>query len=543
VVAAVHVASGTRVAIKYLSPQLFGDPGFLAAFRGEAQLLRSLADPHIVRLLDYVEAPGRGAAIVMELVSGVSLHEMVTQQGPTGPESALVVLKGSLLGLAAAHARGIVHRDYKPENVLVDAQGDSKLTDFGVATRRGQHAPAGGTPLYMAPEQWDGTPATPAADIYAATVVFFECLTGMTPFSGGLAQLAAQHAAAAVPVELIDEPLRDLISCGMAKDPAARPASATTLLTQLETTAAAAYGSEWESRGLAQLAGRAAALLLLLLHGSATAAAASGTGSSTVTTTLAPKAGVLSHIGLPTAIIGAGVAVAVAAAVIVARPTGHTPPPAAQWTGTQLAAALLPLSDFPAGYQEGPSDNSGTSLYAFPYTNPLNNVSCGVEQTLSVFSPTLGFSPEVDWGVTASASYEVALNVAPTSGEGVLIYPKYLSEAIYQFATPAEAVAFLAALRTCLTSQGPSISGVETTSVNGDQAVTAFLQTPTYASGFFTIGNPLFVLHGTDVLALSASALVQSQSQVAIPQAAQRIAELSARIDALGHAPTVSRSQ
>ena len=88
-----------------------------------------------------------------------------------------MVLKGSLLGLAAAHAMGIVHRDYKPENVLVDAEGTSKLTDFGVAARREQH-PACGTPLYMAPEQWDGSPATPATDIYAATAVFFECLTG-----------------------------------------------------------------------------------------------------------------------------------------------------------------------------------------------------------------------------------------------------------------------------------------------------------------------------------------------------------------------------
>jgi serine/threonine-protein kinase len=104
----------------------------------------------------------------MELVDGVSLHEMITRQGPTGPQSALAVLKGSLLGLAAAHALGIVHRDYKPENVLVDGAGHSKLTDFGVAARAGEAA-SGGTPLYMAPEQWAGAPASPATDIYAAT--------------------------------------------------------------------------------------------------------------------------------------------------------------------------------------------------------------------------------------------------------------------------------------------------------------------------------------------------------------------------------------
>jgi tRNA A-37 threonylcarbamoyl transferase component Bud32 len=296
VVAAVHVASGTQVAIKYLAPRLFRDPGFLAAFRDEARLLQSLADPHVVRLLDYAEEPGHGAAIVMELVDGVSLHEMITRQGPTGAESALLVLKGSLLGLAAAHALGIVHRDYKPENVLVDADGTSKLTDFGVAVRAGQDAAAGGTPYYMAPEQWDGTPATPAADIYAATAVFFECLTGMTPFSGGLAQLAAQHAAADVPVAMVDEPLRALVARGMAKTPSARPASAAELVTELEAAAAAAYGPDWEDRGRAHLASRAAALLLLLVHGQA--AAAGGTGSTTVTTTLTPKAAVASRAGL-----------------------------------------------------------------------------------------------------------------------------------------------------------------------------------------------------------------------------------------------------
>jgi hypothetical protein len=329
VVTAVHEASGAQVAVKYLSPALFGDPGFLAAFRAEAQLLRSLASPHVVRLFDYVEEPGRGAAIVMELVRGVSLHEMITRQGPAGPEPALVVLKGSLLGLAAAHALGIVHRDYKPENVLVDAEGISKLTDFGIAARAGQGAPAGGTPYYMAPEQWDGTPASPAADIYAATAVFFECLTVMTPFSGGLAQLAAQHAAAAVPVAMVDEPLRELIARGMAKDPAARPASAAELVTELESAATAACGQDWESRGQAQLAGRAAALLLLL-HGSATTVA-SGTGTTNVTTTLshARRAAHLTRRAL-TAGHGTGGVVAaavVAAAVTVALlPAGHKGP-------------------------------------------------------------------------------------------------------------------------------------------------------------------------------------------------------------------------
>jgi serine/threonine-protein kinase len=275
VVAAIHNDSGQPVAVKYLAPKLFRDPAFLAGFRDEAEVLRSLDVPQVVRLFDYVEDPGEGAAIVMELVDGVSLHQMITRQGSTSPESALVVLKGSLLGLASAHQLGIVHRDYKPENVLVDGAGNSKLTDFGVAVKAGKKAPAAGTPLYMAPEQWNGDPATPATDIYAATAVFFECLTGKTPFSGRLGQLAMQHETAAVPVAMVDQPLQSLIERGMAKDPRDRPAHAMEFVGELNWVADHAYGPDWEERGRSQMAKRAAALLLLLLGGVAGAAGGS----------------------------------------------------------------------------------------------------------------------------------------------------------------------------------------------------------------------------------------------------------------------------
>jgi tRNA A-37 threonylcarbamoyl transferase component Bud32 len=310
VVAAIHQASGQRVAIKYLAPKLFRDPDFLVGFRAEADLLRSLDVPYIVRLFDYIEAPGQGAAIVMELVDGVSLHEMISRRGATSPESALVVLKGSLLGLAAAHALGIVHRDYKPENVLVDREGTSKLSDFGVAVREGRQVPSAGTPLYMAPEQWDGMPSSPATDIYAASAVFFECLTGKTPFSGRLGQLHAQHAAAAVPVEMVDEPLRGLIARGMAKDPVARPVNAMEFVTELEFTAVAAYGADWEERGRRHLAERAAALLLLLLGASAVAG---GVGAAAAASWLARhKPAAISIAAITTAAL-VGVAVSAVA--------------------------------------------------------------------------------------------------------------------------------------------------------------------------------------------------------------------------------------
>ena len=155
VVLARHDASGVLVAIKYLRHDLLADQEFAEMFRGEAATLASLDDPNVVRLYEYVESPS-GTAIVMELIDGVSLRDILARQGSTTAEAALVVLEGSLLGLAAAHRRGVVHRDYKPENVLVNGDGISKLTDFGIAARTGDRAIPAGTLMYAAPEQMAG---------------------------------------------------------------------------------------------------------------------------------------------------------------------------------------------------------------------------------------------------------------------------------------------------------------------------------------------------------------------------------------------------
>ncbi|GGO01344.1 hypothetical protein GCM10010116_02460 [Microbispora rosea subsp. aerata] len=261
VVLAVHERSGAPVAIKYLSETLRRDEEFVARFRQEARLLVELNDPNVVRLYEYLETE-QGAAIVMELVDGPTLRALLREQGPTGPEAALAVLKGSLLGLAAAHSTGVVHRDYKPENVLVAADGTSKLADFGIAVRAGgaPGAPAG-TPPYMAPEQWTGAAASPASDVYAATAVFFECLTGHRPYRASEhAVLRHMHMTAPVPVEEVPEPLRHLVARGMAKDPALRPASAAAFVYELERAAVAAYGPAWEERGRGRLVALAAAL-------------------------------------------------------------------------------------------------------------------------------------------------------------------------------------------------------------------------------------------------------------------------------------------
>jgi serine/threonine-protein kinase len=323
-----HDATGTRVAIKYLRRELLADPEFAAMFRGEADVLASLEDPNVVRLYEYVQSPS-GAAIVMELVEGVSLREILARHGQTTPEAALVVLQGSLLGLAAAHRRGVVHRDYKPENVLIDGAGASKLSDFGIAARAGDSPIPAGTLAYAPPEQFGGSPATPASDVYAATATFYECLTGRPPFTGeSVERLLYQHLAEPVPLEPVPEPLRPLVAAGLAKDPGDRPADGAALVTELRAVAGGAYGPGWEDRGRSGLA--AAALLLAALWPGGGPAAVQGSAVQRIPLRHrlmhAPRAAVkaAATAGIVTAVAGAVVAV-----ILVAKPSSHPAPPPA----------------------------------------------------------------------------------------------------------------------------------------------------------------------------------------------------------------------
>jgi serine/threonine-protein kinase len=254
VVLARHDESGILVAVKYLRHDLLADPGFATMFRDEAAVLASLDDPNVVRLYEYIDSPA-GPVIVMELIDGVSVREILSDQGATTAEAALVVLQDSLLGLAAARARGVVHGAYKPENVLVNVEGVSKLTDFGIAPRGRDRPVPAGTLAYAAPEQLRGAPASPAGDVYAATATFYECLTGHPPFTGQTTEaLLAQHRAEPVSLETVPEPLRPLVMAGMAKDPGDRPADAATLVSELRMVAADVYGQDWEDRGRSHLA-------------------------------------------------------------------------------------------------------------------------------------------------------------------------------------------------------------------------------------------------------------------------------------------------
>jgi eukaryotic-like serine/threonine-protein kinase len=381
VVLARHNASGVLVAIKYLRADLLGDPMFAEMFRVEAGALASIEDPNVVRLYEYVESPA-GAAIVMELVAGVSLREILAHQGATTAEAALVVLLGSLLGLAAAHQRGVVHRDYKPENVLVDGGGASKLTDFGLAARTGDRPIPAGTLRYVAPEQIAGAPASPAGDVYAATATFYECLTGHPPFSGEPDDLLRQHSTAPVPLEPLPEPLRPLITTGMAKDPASRPTDAALLVTELKTIASRAYGQDWERRGRSHLG--EAALLLAALWPAGAPAAQQGTAVDQVRLEqprprprLHPRR--LLHLRpMPAAIaVAAGIAVVAAGTALAA--------PAAQNQGTHGTGTPPPVTVQPVALQPAPSASPTPSPNAPGVPTPAIETSAS-----SSFAPQAG---------------------------------------------------------------------------------------------------------------------------------------------------------
>ncbi|RZQ65424.1 serine/threonine protein kinase [Amycolatopsis suaedae] len=346
VVLARQDVTGHLVAIKYLFPWFVTDTTQLGAFRQEAAALHRVADPHVARLYEFFETP-QGAAIVMEAVPGVSLRAILEADGVLDPEAALALLKGSLLGLAAAHTAGVVHRDYKPDNVLVTGDRQSKLVDFGTAVLAGDTGLPVGTPAYMAPEQWAGGPATPATDVYAATCVFFQCVTGHKPYQAQETEVLRNlHEYAPIPFGEAPEPVRELVNLGMAKRATERPASAAVFLGELERFAVAGYGEDWEERGRTRLAQRAAALVaitpLAMLAGATAALAPGGAavaaGSGTAIATGA-GGGVLVKAGA----IAAGIAAVATGAVIVVSGGDEPPPPVV--AAAPLRASVVTTTD------------------------------------------------------------------------------------------------------------------------------------------------------------------------------------------------------
>ena len=186
---------GRDVALKLLRPEYLRDPDFSARFRQEAQAAASLSHPNVVTVYDYGEDPS-GPYIVMELIDGEDLATILRRSGALPPRQVARIGAGVARALAAAHARGLVHRDIKPGNVLIGADGRVKVVDFGIARAIAEaQVTLPGTTLgsvhYFSPEQARGEPATAASDIYSLGIVLYEMLTGSRPWEGDSAASVA----------------------------------------------------------------------------------------------------------------------------------------------------------------------------------------------------------------------------------------------------------------------------------------------------------------------------------------------------------------
>jgi eukaryotic-like serine/threonine-protein kinase len=226
---------GRRVAIKILNDRHAGDDQFVERFRREAKNAASLSHPNIVSIYDRGEAEGT-YYIAMEYLDGRSLKELIVARGPAPVHIAIDYARQILAAIRFAHRHGIVHRDIKPHNVLVDAEGRLKVTDFGIA-RAGtsQMTEAGsiiGTAQYLSPEQAKGAPVDQTSDLYSVGVVLYELLTGVVPFSGDTpVEIAMKHLSAppeppSVKRAEIPRELDLVVLRALAKDPADRYQSA-----------------------------------------------------------------------------------------------------------------------------------------------------------------------------------------------------------------------------------------------------------------------------------------------------------------------------
>jgi len=224
------------VAIKVLDPSLAVDAAREEQFLHEARTIAAAEHPHIVPLYS-AESSGGLLYLVMRLLPGQSLKDRIAEGKLPAAEAARIALECAR-ALAAAHAVGVVHRDIKPGNILLDANGNATVTDFGIAlvtSRPGARELLGsstGTPLYMSPEQSLGEPVDGRSDVYALGVVLYEMLTGTCPFLGrNTTEVIAQHISAPIPKVSEREPqtpaaLVRVVDRMLCKDPAGRPTAA-----------------------------------------------------------------------------------------------------------------------------------------------------------------------------------------------------------------------------------------------------------------------------------------------------------------------------
>jgi hypothetical protein len=258
---------GQPVALKFLPPDVDRDPARLTQLHTEVRMARQVSHPNVCRVYDIDEVEGH-TFLSMEYVDGEDLASLLRRIGRFPEERGLEIARQICAGLASAHERGVVHRDFKPANVMIDGSGRARITDFGLAGVTGESLRAG-TPAYMAPEQLAGNEVTALSDIYALGLVLYEIFTGKRALEGdNLADLIRRREQgeiappSALTSGLSPEIDRAVMRC-LLPDPAARPRSALAVAAALpggDPLAAALAAGETPSPEMVAAAGDEAAL-------------------------------------------------------------------------------------------------------------------------------------------------------------------------------------------------------------------------------------------------------------------------------------------
>jgi serine/threonine-protein kinase len=257
---------GQTVALKFLPAELDRDPARLMQLHNEVRMARQVSHPNVCRVYDIDEVDGH-TFISMEYVDGEELASILRRFGRFSPDRAMELSRQICAGLAAAHERGVVHRDFKPANVMLDGTGKVRIADFGLAGLTGEALRAG-TPAYMAPEQIAGGVVTAQSDIYALGLVLYEVFTGQRAFEGkNITELLRKREAGAVPPSVLVRDLdaavdRAVLRC-LEGDPANRPASALAVAAALpggDPLAAALAAGETPSPEMVAASGTSSAL-------------------------------------------------------------------------------------------------------------------------------------------------------------------------------------------------------------------------------------------------------------------------------------------
>ncbi|MBA2253903.1 MAG: protein kinase, partial [Chloroflexi bacterium] len=259
------------VAIKILRPQLVADRDARQRFANEAKAAAAFAHPNTVPVYDYGDAPDGSLYIAMQLIAGPTLKDVLVAHGRLAPRIAISIARQICAALSVAHGKGLIHRDVKPQNVLLDPDGVVRLTDFGIVKALSDSTSitaAGtgfGTAAYLSPEQASGQPVGPASDVYSLGIVLYEMLAGRPPFTGdNTATVAYQQVweapqALAVTTPHVSGELDALVMQALAKRPAGRPRSAVAFADALAATDVASGASQAETAAaMAALVGRTA---------------------------------------------------------------------------------------------------------------------------------------------------------------------------------------------------------------------------------------------------------------------------------------------